>query len=342
MIGCGSWGSNWVRTLAGMPDVELRWCCDLNEGLLARVRQQFPQARTTSRIDEVIGDPTLDGVVLATIAPTHFDLARRALLAGKHVMVEKPMTLNTADAVELNRVAMERRRVLMVGHLLEYHPATLYIKQMIDSGELGEVYYVYSQRLNLGKVRSDENAWWSLAPHDISVALRLLGTEPVSVQCRGQNVVQKNVADVVFATLAFPGGKLAHVHVSWLDPHKTRKVTVVGSKRMIVFDDTLPAYKVTVHDKGFRLNEKMDSYADWITLTQGDMVIPKIDATEPLLKEARHFVDCIRKGTKPISDGTSGAVNVAVLEHGQRSLETGQIVAIPKMDFGVVPEKKAG
>ena len=342
MIGCGSWGSNWVRTLAAMPDVELRWCCDLNEGLLARTRQQFPQVRTTSNIAEVFGDPTLDGVVLATIAPTHFDLARRALEAGKHVMVEKPMTLQTADAVELNRIARERRRVLMVGHLLEYHPALLYIKQMIDSGELGEVLYIYSQRLNLGKVRSDENAWWSLAPHDVSVALRLLGSNPVSVQCRGQNVVQKTVADVVFATLEFPGGKLAHIHVSWLDPHKTRKVTVVGSKRMIVFDDTLPAYKVTVHDKGFRLNQKLDSYADWITLTQGDIIVPKIDATEPLLKEAKHFVECIRKGMKPISDGESGAVNVAVLEHGQRSLDTGAIVRLPVLNFGSTAERLAG
>jgi predicted dehydrogenase len=334
VVGCGSWGGNWVRTLAGLPDVELRWCCDLSEGLLARARQQFPQARTTTRFDEVIGDPTLDGVVIATVAPTHFDLARRALEAGRHVLVEKPMTLNAADAVELDRVARDRRRVLMVGHLLEYHPALAYIKQLIDRGELGEVYYLYSQRLNLGKVRADENAWWSLAPHDVSVALRLLGAAPVSVQCRGQNVVQPNVADVVFGTLEFPGGKLAHVHVSWLDPHKTRKLTVVGAKRMVVFDDTLPAYKVTVHDKGFRLNQKVDSYADWITLTQGDMLVPKIDAAEPLLREARHFVECVRTGQRPLSDGQSGALNVAVLECGQRSLETGQAVRLPDLDFG--------
>ena len=342
MIGCGSWGSNWIRTLAALPDVELRWCCDLNEGLLARVKQQFPQVQTTANVRDVIGDSTLDGIVLATIAPTHYDLARQALEAGRHVMIEKPMTLSTTDAVDLTRLARERRRVLMVGHLLEYHPALLYIKQMIDSGELGEVYYVYSQRLNLGKVRTDENAWWSLAPHDVSVALRLLGSNPVSVQCRGQNVVQKNVADVVFGTIEFPGGKLAHIHVSWLDPHKTRKLTVVGAKRMIVFDDTLPAYKVTVHDKGFRLNQKMDSYADWITLTQGDMVTPKIDATEPLLREAKHFVECIRKQQKPLSDGESGTMVVAVLEHGQRSLETGEIARLPRLDFGPGLERVAG
>jgi predicted dehydrogenase len=342
MIGCGSWGSNWARTLAAMPDVELRWCCDLNEGLLGRVRQQFPQVRTTSNVTDVLADPTLEGVVLATIAPTHFDLARRALEAGKHVLVEKPMTLSSADAVALTRLAQERRRVLMVGHLLEYHPALVYIKQMIDSGEIGEVYYVYSQRLNLGKVRSDENAWWSLAPHDVSVALRLLGACPVSVQCRGQNVVQKTVADVVFATLEFPGGKLAHIHVSWLDPHKTRKMTVVGSKRMVVFDDTLPAYKVTVHDKSFRVNQKLDSYADWIALTQGDIIIPKIDATEPLLREANHFVECVRKGQRPISDGESGVMTVTVLEHGQRSLESGAIVPIPPLQLGELIAKKAG
>ena len=332
MIGCGSWGSNWVRTLAAMADVKLRWCCDLDESLLARVKQQFPQVQTTTNVDDLFRDPSVDGIVVATIAPTHFDLASRALEAGKHVMVEKPLTLNTADAVALNDLAASRRRVLMVGHLLEYHPAVLYLKQMIDSGDLGELYYVYSQRLNLGKIRTDENAWWSLAPHDISVALRLLGGWPTSVQCRGQNVVQKSVADVVFGTLEFPGGKLAHIHVSWLDPHKTRKLTVVGSKRMVVFDDTLPAYKVTVHDKGFRIKDKVDSYADWITMTQGDIIIPKMDATEPLLREARHFIDCVRKQSKPISDGESGAATVAVLEYGQRSLETGQVVQIPPLD----------
>src|ERR1700730_3561453 len=194
-------------------------------------------------------------------------------------MVEKPMTLVTGDSVKLVNLARLRNRVLMVGHLLEYHPATLYIKNMIDSGELGEVYYIYSQRLNLGTVRSDENAWWSLAPHDISVACRLLSEWPLSVQCRGQNVLQPDIADVVFATLEFPKGRIAHMHVSWLDPHKTRKLTVVGSRKMVVFDDTLPAYKVTVYDKGFQLNQNITSYADWITMRQGDIVIPKLPST---------------------------------------------------------------
>jgi predicted dehydrogenase len=333
LIGCGAWGSNWARTLAAMTGVELRWCSDLQPAGLAKIGRQLPQARTTADAGEVLNDPAVDGVVIATTAVTHFDLARRALLAGKHVLVEKPLTLRVADAVALHRLAEQRRRVLMVGHLLEYHPAVLYIKRMIDSGELGEVYYLYSQRLNLGKVRSDENAWWSLAPHDVSVALRLLGRTPISVSCRGQNVVQKSVADVVFAVLEFPSGKLAHVHVSWLDPHKTRKLTVVGSKKMVVFDDTQPACKVTVHDKGFRRADEIGSYADWITMREGDVTIPKIDAAEPLQCEANHFVECIRSQSRPASDGAAGAAVVAILELGQRSLETGAIVPVPPLDL---------
>jgi predicted dehydrogenase len=329
MIGAGSWGSNWVRTLAGMKEVELRWCCDLNEGALERVRRQYPHVRTTGRPEDLFEDPAVEGLVVATIAPTHYGVARSALEAGKHVLVEKPMTLAAADAAELTELARRRGRVLMVGHLLEYHPAVLYLKNMIETGQIGQVYYLYSQRLNYGTVRHDENAWWSLAPHDISVACRLLGGWPLSVQCRGQNVVQPGIADVVFATLEFPGGRLAHMHVSWLDPHKTRKLTVVGSKRMVVFDDTLASYKVTVYEKDFRINRAETAQAPWITLQQGDVLIPRLDPTEPLLLEARHYVECIRKGRQPISDGASGALVVSVLEHGQRSLETGEVVRLP-------------
>jgi predicted dehydrogenase len=276
------------------------------------------------QLDDLLADKTLDGVVIATIAPTHFDVARKAILAGKHVMVEKPMTLTTGDATELTELAQKRHRVLMVGHLLEYHPIIRYIRGMIESGEMGELHCLYQQRLNLGTIRADENAWWSLAPHDISVANRLLGAAPISVQCRGQNVVNPNIADVVFATLEYPGGKLAHVHVSWLDPHKSRKLVVVGSKKMVVFDDTA-AEKLVIHDKGFAKN------GDLITLRQGESVVPKLDAAEPLALEAQHFVDCIRTGNRPISDGVAGTQVVSVLEFGQRSLDQGgAVVAIPQ------------
>lgn len=329
ILGAGRWGSNWVRTLSALPSAELKWVCDVNEQTLQRVGASYPAVRTTTSPEDLWNDETLDGVVIATIAPTHYQLAQQALQAGKHVLVEKPMTLTADDAVRLSGLAEQCGRVLMVGHLLEYHPAILYIKELIDEGDLGDVYYVYSQRLNLGTVRRDENAWWSLAPHDISVALRLLGDAPLSIQCRGQKVVQRHVEDVVFGTLEFPGGKLAHIHVSWLDPHKTRKLTVVGSRRMVVFDDTLPSYKVTVYDKGFSLNQEFDSYAQWISYHQGDVVCPKIDGAEPLQQEAAHFIECIQQRRQPVSDAHSGTQVVSVLEAGQQSLaHGGEVVSL--------------
>jgi len=326
MIGAGRWGFNWVRTLAARPDVELRWCCDVSPASLDRVRAAFPRVQTTTRLDDLLDDRTLDAVVIATIAPTHFDVAGRALAAGKHVMVEKPMTLTTADAHALTELADRHGKVLMVGHLLEYHPIVRHIRAMFDSGELGDVQYLVSQRLNLGTIRGDENAWWSLAPHDISVANRLFGAAPVSVQCRGQCIVRPGVEDVVFATLEYPGSRLAQFHVSWLDPHKSRKLTVVGSRRMVVFDDTA-TQKLVVHDKGFTRD------GDAVELRQGNVEVPEVDGTEPLTLEAQHFVDCIRTGKRPISDGVSGTQVVSVLEYGQRSLALGgQVIAIPQAE----------
>jgi predicted dehydrogenase len=325
IIGAGRWGSNWIRTMSALPDAELRWVCDVNAASLDRLRPLLPKLQTTSQVDDLLDDPALDGVILATSAPTHFALARQALLADKHLLVEKPMTLNTRDALELTGLAERRQRVLMVGHLLEYHPIVRQIRTMIDDGQLGEVYYLYQQRLNLGTVRADENAWWSLAPHDISVANRLFGAAPLSVQCRGQNIIQPDIADVVFAVLEYPGGRIAHAHVSWLDPHKSRKLVVAGSRKMVVFDDTAEQ-KLVVHDKGFtRLGSS-------VTLRQGNVTAPQVEPGEPLTLEAQHFLDCIRTGRPPISDGASGALVVSVLEHGQRSLEQGgAVVAIPPL-----------
>jgi predicted dehydrogenase len=323
MIGAGRWGSNWIRTLAGLPGVQLRWVCDVSPTSLERIKQQFPHVQTTTRLEELLEDATLDGIVIATIAPRHFDVARKALRAGKHVMVEKPMTLTTADAVELTALAKRQHRVLMVGHLLEYHPIIRHLRAMIDHGELGEVYYLYQQRLNLGTIRADENAWWSLAPHDISVANRLLGAAPISVQCRGQSIVNANIADVVFATLEYPEGRLASVHVSWLDPQKSRKLVVIGSQKMAIFDDTAEQ-KLVVLDRGFQKTDGL------ITLRQGDMTTPALDSAEPLALEAQHFIECMRTGAKPISDGEAGTQVVSVLEYGQRSMDQGgAVVRIP-------------
>jgi predicted dehydrogenase len=323
-IGAGRWGGNWIRTLANLPEAELRWCCDVSDVSLEKVRRQYPQIKTTTRFDDVLEDDTLAGIVIATSASTHFDLARRALLVGKHVLVEKPMTLASAEAVELTDLAQHCQRVLMVGHLLEYHPVVGQIKEMMDRGELGDVFCLYSERLNLGTIRADENAWWSLAPHDISVACRLLNSTPVSVQCRGQNIIRQNVADIVFATLTFPAGQIAHVHISWLDPNKSRKLTVVGSRMSAVFDDTAE-HKLVVHDRGF------ERIGEVVTLRQGGFSTPAVDPTDPLTREAQHFIDCIRNGKRPISDGASGTAVVSVLAAGQASLDRGgEDVAVPR------------
>jgi predicted dehydrogenase len=326
LVGAGKWGGNWLRTLASLPEVNLRWVCDLNAELLAKVRQTYPNVSTTSRFDDLLADPETDGVVVASIAPTHFPLGKKALGAGKHVLVEKPMTLTAADAAELNRVASRAGRVLMVGHLMEYHPAIPAIRKLIRSGELGEVRRIESRRTNHGTLRTDENVWWSFAPHDISMAVRLMGEWPAAVRCEGQGIVQPHVADVVGGTLRFPGNRIAKVDVSWHDAAKVRELKVYGTKKWVVFDDALPLdRKVLVHDRGFDVGPDRR-----ITMRQGATEPLVLDATEPLVAEARHFVECIRTGAAPLSDGEAGAAVVSVLEYGQRSLETGVEVSIPR------------
>jgi predicted dehydrogenase len=330
VVGAGAWGSNWIRTLVSMPEVRLRGVCDLSRELLTRVHRQYPGLPTTNRIEDLLDDVEISGIVIATTAATHFALATQAILAGKHVLVEKPLTLRTVDALALQRLARDQGRLLMVGHLLEYHPAIVFIREMIASGELGEVQHIYSQRLNLGTVRMDENVWWSLAPHDIAVACRLLESRPVSVQCRGQSILQPDHADLAFAQLEFPEGKLAHIHVSWLDPHKARRMCIVGSKKMVNFDDTSRDGKIVVYDKGAQVLRSADGKIDRVGLRMGGTVLPWLDASEPLLHEARHFVDCVTKTQRPLSDAQSGARIVQVLECGQRSMDLGGVaVAIP-------------
>jgi predicted dehydrogenase len=341
LVGAGKWGGNWLRTLAGMSEVSLRWCCDLNEALLAKVRGQFPQVPTTTSFDEMILDPSTEGIVIASIAPTHFPLAKKALEAGKHVLVEKPMTLTAVDAVELNRIADRQKRVLMVGHLMEYHPAIPAIRKLIESGELGDVRRIESRRTNHGTLRSDENVWWSFAPHDISIAVRLMGEWPEAVHCEGQCIVQPKIADVVGGTLTFPGGRIARIDVSWHDPAKVRELKVYGTKKWVVFDDALPwERKVLIHDRGFDVNPTA-SATQRVTMRQGSAQPLVLETTEPLVVEARHFVECIRTGSRPISDGLAGAAVVSVLEYGQKSLDSRREVAIPKPEFNGGSRKAA-
>ncbi len=333
LAGAGKWGGNWLRTLAGLPDVALRWCCDLNEVLLANVRKQYPQVPTTNAFEQLLRDPATQGIVIATIAPTHFSLAKKALEAGKHVMVEKPMTLTAGDAIELNRVAARCGRILMVGHLMEYHPAIPAIRRLVQSGEIGDVRRIESRRSNQGILRTEENVWWSFAPHDISMAVRLMGDWPEAVRCEGQCIVQPNVADVVGGTLRFPGNRVARIDVSWHDPNKVRELKVYGSKRWVVFDDTLPlGQKVIVHDRGFDVNPDAPLKERYTMRQGGSWPVALVD-TQPLVVEAQHFVDCIRNNSRPLSDGWAGAAVVSVLEYGQRSLDTDREVTIPKPEL---------
>jgi predicted dehydrogenase len=274
--------------------------------------------RTTSDLDELLSDPELDAVAIATPVPTHGELAARALQAGKHCFVEKPLAQSVAEAERAVAAARQSGRVLMVGHLLEYHPGVQKLKQLSAGGELGEIYYIYGNRLNLGKLRADENALWSLGAHDVSVVLHLAEEEPHESVARGESYVREGVEDVVFCFMRFPSGLSAHLHLSWLDPHKERRFTVVGSRRMATFDDMALEGKVTIYDKGF--DEDARGYGEYITRS-GDIFSPRVPSVEPLRLECEHFVECVLGGLRPRSDGESGLRVVRVLESLQRSLE---------------------
>lgn len=318
VVGLGYWGPNLARNFDALPDAELRWCCDARPELRERFAAQFRNAKVTDALEDLLADPELDAVVLATPVPTHAELAVRVLEAGKHCFVEKPLAQSVADAERAVAAAQRSGKVLMVGHLLEYHPGVAKLKEIADAGELGAIHYIYSNRLNLGQLRADENALWSLGAHDVSVILRLAGEEPFEVSARGESYMREGIEDVVFAFLRFPSGLAAHLHLSWLDPHKERRFTVVGSKRMATFDDMELERKVTVYDKGF--DESSASYGEYITRS-GDIWSPRIPNAEPLRLEAAHFVECVREGRAPVSDGESGLRVVRVLEALQRELE---------------------
>ncbi len=283
--GLGDWGRNLARNFAELT--ELAWLCDPADGKREEFTARYPQARWADSFAEMLADSNLDAVVLATPVPTHYELARQALESGKHVFVEKPPAMRSAEVVELVRLAEDRGLVLMPGHLLLYHPAVQKLKELIDSGELGDVLYVYGNRQNFGVIREVENALWSLGVHDLSVILYLLDEEPEQCVALGRDFLQPGVEDVVFCYLHFPSGKIAHMHLSWLDPHKMRKMTVVGTEKMAVFDDMELERKVTVYEKSPW--KPVESYGEWQTRT-GDIYIPKIATDEPLKLECQYFL----------------------------------------------------
>ena len=313
-VGLGAWGQNLVRNLDVLG--ELTWICEPDETRRETFARRFPNARATASYEELLDDADVEAVVLATPVPTHYTLARQALEAGKHVFVEKPPAMRAAEMDELVALAEARRQVLMPGHLLLYHPGVRKLKELVESGGLGEVLCIYGNRQNLGTIRKDENALWSLGVHDLSVILHLVEEEPSEAWARGNAFLNPGVEDVVFCFLRFPSGKIAHLHLSWLDPHKMRKLTVVGRDKMVVFDDMELERKVTIYEKW--PEQAAQTFGEWQTRT-GDILSPKIAVDEPLRLELSHFQRLVLEGGTGV-EARDGLAVVRVLERLQESL----------------------
>jgi predicted dehydrogenase len=324
-IGLGAWGKNLLRTFSGFANVTVKTVCDLDQAQLSKIGGSFPGVALTKNPDELIADKSLDALVIATPPAQHYELAARALESGKDVFVEKPLVLDLEDGRRLVQIASKNEKILMVGHIMEYHPASLKLKEFIDSGKLGKIHYLYSTRVNLGKVRDIENSLWSFAPHDISLIIFLLNQMPVRVTATGADYLQKGIEDVSFMTMHFEDKTMAHIHVSWLDPHKERKLTVVGSKMMAVFDDAESSEKIWLYDKGVETKLDYNTYGEYLSLRAGDILIPSVNSAEPLKLECDHFIKCVEGRIQPRSDGKDGLKVLAVLTAAQKSMEKGGV-----------------
>jgi len=323
VIGAGAWGRNHVRTVAGLADAELAAVCDTRDSVRDAVARQYQAAFVTGEVDALL--ERVDAVVIASPATTHADLARRAIAAGKPCLVEKPFALSVKDAEAVAQAAAARNVPVLAGHLLVFHPAVDALRALVTAGELGRVLYMYGLRVNLGQVRADENALWSFGPHDVSVALHLLGEAPVRVTAQGSSYLRPGVEDVVFLHMEFASGALAHIQLSWLDPHKERKLTVVGDKKMVVFDDMQPREKLRIYDKGVTRPPEYTSWGESLAVREGDIFIPKIANVEPLVAELSHFVRVARGAEAPRAGAADGVRVVRVLETASRSLANGGV-----------------
>ncbi len=330
VVGAGAWGKNHIRVFSEIPNVQLKYICDSDPAKLSSMQKAYPQTKVVDDVKPILLDPEVKGVVIASSAISHYSLAKEVLLAGKDALVEKPMALKSEDAEEISETARKRERVLMVGHLLIYHPVVDRLKGMITTGELGKVYYIYTQRVNLGVIRQDENALLSFAPHDLSVILHLLDEDPVTVSAHGESYIQNGIEDVAFITLQFSDGKMGNIHLSWLDPHKLRKITIVGSKKMAVFDDMEVSEKLKIYDKGVG-STSYSTYGEYLSLRFGDITIPSIKMLEPLRAEAQHFIQCIESRKEPKTGGQDGLKVVKILMAAQKSLkEKGMPIALDR------------
>src|SRR6266403_4022074 len=320
-IGCGYWGPNLLRNFSSLPNCRVKYVVDSSPERRAFVETNFPRTIAVDAVATAFSDPEITGVVIATPAGTHFQLAKEALLAGKHVFVEKPLATRVAEVDELDKLATARDLVVMVGHTFIYNAAVRYVKKLLDAGELGEIRYVYSQRLNLGRIRADIDALWNFAPHDISIVQYWLGDlTPLSVHRIGMDFIQSGVDDVVFLSIVYPNRVIANIHVSWLDPQKVRKIIIVGSRKMVVYDD-IADDKIAIYDKGIDkraiLGQNMDfdhPRPEQFSYRSGDIILPQINFSEPLRSEAEHFADCVRYGKQPITGAVHARNVVSILE----------------------------
>lgn len=324
VIGCGYWGPQLIRNLYELPHVDVPVVSDLVLENRRRIQRQFPHVRATDRYEELLADASIDAVVVATPVSTHFRIARDALRSGKHVLVEKPLTASVAEAEELVDLAAKCDLRLMVGHTFEYNSAVEELRNLLHSGALGRIHYIDTARLNLGLFRHDVNVIWDLAPHDLSILLYILGQEPLTVRALGQCFVNPHIQDVAYIEMVFPENVLAHVHVSWLEPCKVRRVTVVGDQKMVVYNDISAEEKIKIYDKGVSVAEPSATVGEiQLSYRYGAIASPRIHWREPLRAECEHFVECIRAHATPRSDGLSGLRVVRILECTNRSLALG-------------------
>ncbi len=333
VVGLGYWGPNWIRNLHQLRCAGKIVACDLDHGRREYVSGLYSGLQTSPRFEDLLDDPAIEGIVIATPVSTHYRMARRALECGKSVLIEKPLATSMREAAELIELARMSGRTLMVGHTFEYSAPVLKAKEIIDSGEIGEVLYLSSVRANLGLFQHDVNVVWDLATHDVSIMLKLMGRQPESVSCQGQSHYGNRVEDVALLTLRFAHNVIAFVHVSWLDPNKIRRTTIVGSRKMLVYDDTAAQEKIRIYDKGVSVSRYYDTFGEFqFSYRYGDIQIPRIEEHEPLRAECEHFVDCIATGRTPDTDGANGLRVVSALEAANRSLrEGGRMVALKEL-----------
>ena len=324
VVGCGYWGPNLIRNFNQLSNCNVVACCDLADDKLSRIKSLYPSTKVTNNFDEILVNPDVDAIAIATPVYTHRDLAKKAFEHQKHVMIEKPLASSVDQCVELIELAKKNNKVLMVGHTFEYTSAVNKAKEIIQSGELGEIYYIRSVRANLGLFQPDINVIWDLAPHDLSIILYLLDEFPIGVNGQGQAHFNPEIEDVANMTLSFPKGTIAFVHNSWLDPDKIRKITIVGSKKMLVYDDISQNEKIKIFDKGVEAPPYYSSFAEFhFSYRYGDIYVPRLNQYEPLRKECEHFVDCCLNDKTPKSDGYSGLRVVSILESANKSIRNG-------------------